>query len=207
MSTLLAEPPISSAPHEYSPDDLLRMPDGDRFELVDGRLLQRNMGQVSSWVGTRVSYRLNRYLEDHPIGWVFAADCGYQCFATSPKKVRLPDVSFVRNEKFPDGKLFDGHATVVPDLVVEVLSPRDIAETFEQKLTDYRAAGVKSIWVISPKARIARVHRLNGQMLYLQEDDILAEPDLLPGFSCRLSDVLPPASAVEPLPDDDEVSE
>jgi hypothetical protein len=35
----------------YTPDDLLAMPNGKRYELIDGRLVERNMGAESSWVG------------------------------------------------------------------------------------------------------------------------------------------------------------
>ena len=36
---------------EYTPEDLLAMPDGKSYELVNGQLVERNMGAESSWVG------------------------------------------------------------------------------------------------------------------------------------------------------------
>ena len=30
----------------YTPEDLLAMPDGENYELVDGRLVERNMGGI-----------------------------------------------------------------------------------------------------------------------------------------------------------------
>ncbi len=36
----------------YTPQDLLALPDGKRYELVDGRLVERKTGAESSWVGT-----------------------------------------------------------------------------------------------------------------------------------------------------------
>lgn len=204
MSTLLAELPPTAEAIEYTPDDLLSMPDGDRFELVDGQLVERNMGQVSSWVGTRTSHVLTNFLESQPLGWVFGSDCGYQCFPGSPKKLRRPDVSFLRREKLPNGLFFDGHVPVVPDLVVEVISPRDITETLEVKIVEYQAAGVSSIWVISPKARTCTIHHLNGHSLRLNEGDTITEPELLPGFSCKVGELLPPPEAVPPLEIPDE---
>jgi len=41
----------------YTPEDLLAMPDGKRFELVGGQLVERNMGLESSWVGGRLLSR------------------------------------------------------------------------------------------------------------------------------------------------------
>jgi hypothetical protein len=34
----------------YSPEDLLSMPDGDRYELEAGNLVERNMSMLSSYI-------------------------------------------------------------------------------------------------------------------------------------------------------------
>jgi Uma2 family endonuclease len=204
MSSLLAESPPASATVEFTPEDLLRMPGGDRYELVDGKLVERHMGQVSSWVGGEVLIVLGNFVREHKLGWVFPSDCSYQCYPNSPNKVRRPDVSFLRREKLPNGQFFDGHVRVAPDLVVEVLSPWDIMESVETKIAEYQSAGVRSVWVISPKARTCTIHRPNGQSLRLRENDLITEPDLLPGFSCRVGDLLPPPEAVPPLEEPDE---
>ena len=205
MSTLLTESPPATRTIEYTPDDLLRMPGGDRFELVDGHLVERPMGQVSSWVGGETYAILREFVRKHDLGWVFPSDCGYQCFPRSPGKVRRPDVSFLRREKLPNGQFFDGHVPIVPDLIIEVVSPRDITETLEVKIAEYQEAGVSSVWVISPKARTCTIHRLNGHSQRLSEGDTITEPELLPGFSCRVGDLLPPPEAVPPadIPDEE----
>ena len=204
MSITLADSPPASEAIEYTPEDLLCMPGGDRFELVDGQLVERNMGQVSSWVGGRTLYALMSFVESRQLGWVFPSDCGYQCFPNSPNKLRRPDVSFLSREKLPNGRFFDGHVRVVPDLVVEVISPRDIMESLELKIAEYQSAGVTSIWVISPKTRTCTIHRLSGQTLRLKEGDTITEPELLPGFSCRVGDLLPPPEAVPPIEMEDD---
>ena len=38
----------------YTPDDLLAMPEGKGYELVEGQLVEKNMGAESSWVGGRL---------------------------------------------------------------------------------------------------------------------------------------------------------
>ena len=37
------------------------MPDGHHFELVDGQLVERNMGAESSWIAQQVNRRLCNY--------------------------------------------------------------------------------------------------------------------------------------------------
>ena len=53
------------------------------------------MGLESSWVGGRLHSRLDRYCEEHDVGWALPADDGYQCFPHDPGLVRRPDVSFL----------------------------------------------------------------------------------------------------------------
>src|SRR5438876_11941119 len=117
MSTAVATKP------QYTPEDLLAMPDGKSYELVHGQLVERNMGMETSWVGGRLLSRLDRFCEDHGIGWTFNAENGYQCFPHEPGLVRRPDVSFVRYGRFPGGVVPKGWAKIAPDLVVEVVSP------------------------------------------------------------------------------------
>ncbi len=89
----------------YTPEDLLAMPDGKSYELVDGQLVERNMGAESSWVGGRLLSRLDRFCEEHGLGWALPTDNGFQCFPHQPKLVRRPDVSFVRYGRLPGGVL------------------------------------------------------------------------------------------------------
>lgn len=79
-------------------------------------------------------------------------------------------------------------------------------ETAEVKIAEYLRAGVGSIWVISPKARACTIHRQNGHSVRLNEGDMITEPELLPGFTCRVGDLLPPSESVPPL-DDDQLSD
>ena len=59
---------------QYTPEDLLAMPDGRNYELVGGQLVERKMGMESGWVGTRLSGVLDRFREEHGIGWAVNAE-------------------------------------------------------------------------------------------------------------------------------------
>jgi Uma2 family endonuclease len=143
---------------QYTPEDLLAMPDGKSYELVDGQLVERKLGMESSWVATRLLSRLERFCEEHGLGWTFQSDNGYQCFPHEPALVRKPDVSFVRFGRFPGGVLPKGWAKIPPDLVVEVLSPNETAYELDDKLEDYERVGVPLIWVINPESRTAKIY-------------------------------------------------
>jgi Uma2 family endonuclease len=188
---------MSTAVARYTPEDLLAMPDGKSYELVGGQLVERKMGAESSRVGTRLSSRLDLFCDEHNLGIVWGADNGFQCFPHDPSLVRKPDVSFVKIGRLPGNVEPDGWVKIPPDLAVEVVSPNDSAEELEEKLADYRKARIPLVWVIYPKARMAKVLRLDGPPSELWEDDELSGEDIVPGFRCSLREILPRRAPAE----------
>jgi Uma2 family endonuclease len=191
-----------AAKTSYTPEDLLAMPDEKNYELVDGRLVERNMSTLSSWVAGELHFQIRSYCQTNPHGWVMPEGTGYQCFPTIPNKVRRPDVSFVRRERLPANASSEGYMTITPDLAVEVLSPNDLAWDIDQKVVEYLGAGVPLVWVVHPEIRAMRVHRKGGPASWLGEEDEMSGEDILPGFSCRVGAIFPPwATPAAPLPD------
>ena len=168
------------------------MPEGDKYELVDGHLVERNMSRVSSWVGGEASRLIDNFVRERKLGWVWMSNMGYVCFPDAPNKVRFPDVSFVRKERLPDALTTDeDYVYIPPDLAVEVVSPNDSAYEVEHKVVEYLSVGVPLVWVIFPESRTAYVYRGDGSVFRLREDDELTGENVLPGFRCRLLDILP----------------
>lgn len=195
MSTAIA----SNA--QYTPEDLLNMPDSKSYELVNGQLVERKMGTESSWVGGELLALLRQFGKAHRIGWAFPADNGYQCFLHEPGLVRRPDVSFVRYGRLTGGVLPKGWTKIPPDLAVEVVSPKETSYELDEKVEDYLKAGVPLVWVINPNSRLVRVHRGDGSVSYLREDDELSGEDVIPGFRCVVREILPaPEPATEAQP-------
>jgi Uma2 family endonuclease len=185
----------------YTPDDLLRMPDGDRYELIDGQLKERGVGGESSSVGVRIAYFITAHVEQRQPGVVFGADAGYQCFPGRPSLVRYPDVSFVRGGRLPGDRPPRGHCRVAPDLSVEVVSPNDLAEELDEKIAEFFGAGTPVIWVAYPLTRVVVVLRADGSATRLTADQKLTGEPILPGFRCRVGDLFPPAPpAPSPAP-------
>src|SRR5262245_22418980 len=124
MSAVLPDPPAKVV----TPDELLRMPDqGQGYELVNGELKERNVSFWSTFVGRRASTILANYVEPRGLGWVNGEGTLYRCFPDDENRVRRADVTFHRIERLtPEQAGAEGHITVVPDLVVEVVSPNDL---------------------------------------------------------------------------------
>jgi Uma2 family endonuclease len=132
--------------------DFLRLPpqEGKKFELDEGELVEMTLPTYQhNRVVRRVLQFLDRYLESHPAGEVFAPDAGY-ILSQDPATLRGPDVSFLRAER---ARLIDPKASAfqgAPDLAIEVVSPSDSARDLQRKVTQYMAAGAHAVWIVYP---------------------------------------------------------
>ena len=61
-----------------TPEQLALMDDDKVFELVDGQLVRRHMGNLAAWVASEVNRRLGGHVREHRLGWVFTSDAGYR---------------------------------------------------------------------------------------------------------------------------------
>ena len=71
-------------------------------ELVDGVLVEKAMSFYESILAMQLGYLLVAYLEKNNVGIVTGADGQIRLL---PTKMRIPDLAFIRWERFPDGKL------------------------------------------------------------------------------------------------------
>jgi Uma2 family endonuclease len=157
--------------------------------MVEGEDAERKGGAKAGRVAVIVSELLLQHTDAST--WLFGAKCGYRIFPHGSRLVRYPSVSLVRRDRFPGGEPPDENLELVPDLVVEVLSPNDLAEDVEKRLMDYVRVGVPLVWVLYPKTRCVRVLRAGGGAAQLQASDQLSGEDVLPGFVCRVEQLFP----------------
>jgi Uma2 family endonuclease len=188
-----------TAEHSYVPnmagtlmtaDELLQthIPD-KQVELVRGVLIVREPpGFLHGDVAMRLAVRLSNHADQHGSGRVLAAETGFK-LQSNPDSVRAADVAFLTMERFPDPRP-EGYPALAPDLVVEVLSPRDRPGEVLAKVGDWLEAGARLVWVIDPRRRLARVYRQDGTEALVAEHESLDGEDVVAGFSCFLADIL-----------------
>lgn len=75
---------------------------------------------------------------------------------------------------------------LVPDLVIEIISPTDTVSDLDEKIDAYLVDGVRLIWAIDPQRRKAVVYAPERQPLHLSGEDGLDGEDVLPGFQVSL---------------------
>jgi len=163
------------------------MPDGDDYELTEGRLVERSMGIRASFIGGKAFRLLANHCEEHRLGWTFPARCGYQCFPDDPNCVRRPNASFMRFGRLPGELLLEGHCRIAPDLVVDVSSPSTLVYEADRTVEQYLRAGVRLVWIVNPEVRTVLVYRADGSIQGLREQNELDGEDVLPGFRCKVS--------------------
>jgi Uma2 family endonuclease len=150
------------------------------LELVEGTLVEKPVGQYESQLAMILGHYLLTYLDQNPIGIVVGADGGHRL---GFRLVRMPDVSFLSQDRLDALKTRPAVVPFAPDLAVEVISPGNTDDEMERKLQEYFDAGVKLVWYVYPQSQTVLVYRHPQQCRELTLDDTLEGGDVLPGFS------------------------
>ena len=157
-----------------------------QVEIVNGEEIIKEMaGAKHSGVGTRLIIKLGIYLESNPIGRVYGADATF----TIGENDRLPDVSFISNDKIPANGEPLKKWLFAPDIAVEVVSPTDFYQDVLDKIDEYFDAEVKQVWIINPEKDDFAIFTAPKTTKYLSKDEILTCEEILPDFRLKLSDI------------------
>ena len=173
--------------------DLLRLDaEGVRGELIRGVLCKTMAaGQRHGKIVMNLAIAMGVFIKQERLGTLVGSDSGVW-LERDPDTVREPDIAFTSVERMPLGEDVAGYAEVVPDLVVEVASPRDSRRAAHDKAHMWLGHGVRLVWVVHPEARAVDVYRPDHDTLTISGDEALDGLDVLPGFSCALDAVFGP---------------
>ena len=153
MATLPVENPFVSV------EEYLRTAYGPDCEYVDGRIEERNVGELEHSILQRfltVLFFMNRD------AW------GVEVFPelrtrVSSTRFRVPDLLVVAK-----GTSIDRVLEEPPLIAIEILSPEDRLGRLQQRITDYLGFGVENIWVFNAEERVA--WRATGTGLHVVAD-------------------------------------
>ena len=75
----------------------------------------------------------------------------------------IPDLSLYRRGELPSDWLTDDdEVTQPPELVIEILSPKQNLQPLVDKIREYGRHGVKSCWLVEPATRVISVFPASG---------------------------------------------
>ena len=131
---------------------------------------------------------LGNFIAPQRLGRLIGSDAGVW-LERDPDTVREPDIGFISAERLPLGERVQGYSEVVPELVVEIVSPSDDAAEVVKKARMWLSFGVRLVWVVHPDSRSVDVHRAEHPVETVGDEGQLDGLDVLPGFRCSLGSI------------------
>lgn len=183
--------------------ELLALPDdGVRRWLVNGELREQPTEgayldppmTVRNRFHCRVMTRVGKFLDNwldgrpEPRGEVLTGEAGVR-FTEDADNTYGVDVAYVPADVIARQT---GDSTIVigvPTLIAEILSPSSTEEQTNEKVGQYRAAGVPVVWVIDPHDRTVLIYRPGVPTEMVNEQQELTAEPHLPGFRVPVADL------------------
>ncbi len=156
----------------YTIEDIYALPNGQRAELIDGRMY---MMAPPSTTHQRISYSLARKISDYIDQKNGGCEVFLAPFAVFLNKNDInyvePDISVICDKSKLDEKGCNG----APDWVIEIVSPSTSQMDYGIKLFKYRTAGVREYWIVNPLKQTVTVYDFEKEKrtnLYSFDDSI-----------------------------------
>jgi Uma2 family endonuclease len=179
---------LAQQPRLLTRDDVEALPENRGVELVDGVLVEKQpVGLEALWIASEILFLLRSQV---PKSFAYIINEAMLYPFGDNRNGRRPDCCAILATKFPNG-LPKNNPIVVPDLVVEVLSPSDLAQEVEDRLHRYLKAGVPLVWLVNPELRTVRIHRPDGTSHTLEADAEITGEGVLPMFKCTIAKFFP----------------
>ena len=164
--------------------------EGDRKQLVDGRIVVNEPKAVHSILQTRLAFALGF--------WIYAGEG--RGLAMMPTDVRMdefnvygPDFLWFREERIPTD--LRGYPEHVPDLCVEIRSPSTWPYAITAKKRVYETGGLPELWLVDDVAETVLVYRRSTPgtpqfdvTVECGRGDTLESP-MFPGFALPLDEL------------------
>lgn len=140
----------------YTSEDYWNLPEGERAELIDGRLYAMAPPSFRHQkLVMELSAIIRNYVKSH------GGDCEV---IPAPFAVNLnaddetyvePDISVICDKN----KITDRGCDGAPDLVIEVVSPSSRKMDYSKKNALYSYSGVREYWIVDPEKERTTVYR------------------------------------------------
>ena len=140
----------------YTSKDYWNQPEGERAELIDGKLYAMAPPSLKH---QNIIFSLSRKIADY-----IDSNNGSCKVVLAPFAVNLnaddetyvePDISVICDKS----KLTDRGCNGAPDFIVEVVSPSSRKMDYTTKTTLYSNSGVREYWIVDPEKERTTVYR------------------------------------------------
>lgn len=172
----------------YTIEDIQKLPDGQRAELIDGALYDMALPtRIHQRIVTELGTAINIHIKKNN------GSCEVN---VSPFAVYLeqndtnyvePDISVICDKNILDESGCHG----APDWIIEVVSPSSTRMDYFIKLFKYRTAGVREYWIVNPTTKTVQTYifsDVEDSNQYSFEDEIPVY--IYPGFTIKVNDLM-----------------
>jgi len=173
--------------HRLTFEDYLELPDDQDYEIIEGALYVAPRARPHHQIiANRLAVSLTIHVDNHGLGQVVPdADL----IVTAQDTYVSPDIMFFRADRFlaVDRKEF---IRIIPDLIVEIISPTSADYDRRKKRDTYEKLGVPHYWIAHPDHATLAEHVLQPDGRYTVRTigpDELFHPALFPGLTINLT--------------------
>ncbi len=184
---IVAQKPLTAA-------DLLALhDDGKRYELIRGELIEMPPPGIMHTITTgQIAWLFGSFIRQNNLPFVDGPEAAAY-IERAPDTVRAADYAIIALDRIPQPIPESGYVFgVVPELVVEVVSPGYRASAVSERTRMWLDAGVRLVLVAYIDSREIVAHHADGATRGFGVNDTLTCEPILPGFSCPVSDIFTP---------------
>ena len=159
-----------------------------RIELTPDRELRIAMVSTEgSYISSVITHQIWNWIEAGGGGMSLESATAYDLPSGFRKK---PDCSWVSSARMPAvPRPWSEAFEIVPDLAVEVRSPRQSIRRQQEKMVEWIHGGVRLGWLIDPFERTVWIYRANGEVDELDDPAELSGEDVCSGLVIDMSRV------------------
>ena len=146
----------------YTIDDIYALPDGERAELIDGKIYymappNTRHQRILNFVNTEINVFIRKNNGECE---VFPAPFAVFLNENDRNYVE-PDISVICDKN----KITDKGCNGAPDWIIEIVSSSSRVMDYFTKLFKYRTAGVKEYWIVDPTKEVVMVYRFEKETM------------------------------------------
>jgi len=172
----------------YTSEDYWNLPEGQRAELIDGKLYAM---APPSFIHQKLIQQLGRTIGNHIAGK--KRDCEV---IPAPFAVNLgaddktwvePDISIICDKN----KISDRGCMEAPDWIIEIVSPSSTRMDYAIKLFKYRTTGVREYWIVNPMNKTVQIYSFENDEdsnQFFFDDEVPVH--IFDGLSIKISDLI-----------------
>ena len=174
--------------HIYTSEDYWNLPEGQRAELIDGKLYamappnrthQEILGELHTAINNYIKSK-NGTCKVYPAPFAVNLNADDKIWVE-------PDISVICDKD----KLSDRGCKGAPDWIIEIVSPSSTRMDYSVKLFKYRTAGVREYWIVNPMKKAVQTYVFEGEEdsnLFSFDEEITVY--IFNGLTIKISDLI-----------------